>query len=132
MQYIILLDMKKVRMVQDKKRNNINHVFPESWCLSIHVGITQLPHERVRTDHLLDSHPYRELGISITKLVNIDGDNIGVIVKLYEALKSLSLESCLHLYQSFLLYLLNSLLNSTFVTDSCSEHTESSVLDILW
>merc|ERR1719430_1911078 len=102
-----------------------------SWCLSIHVRIAQLPHERVRTDHLLDSHPYRELGIPITKLVNIDGDNIGVIVKLYESLKSLSLEPGLHLYQSFLLHLLNSLLDGTLVTDGCSEHTQSSVLDIL-
>ena len=72
-------------MVQDKRE--IIDIIDVSWCLSIHVRITQLPHERVRTHHLLDSHPYRELGIPITKLVNIDGDNIGVVVKLYEALK---------------------------------------------
>ena len=46
-------------------------------------------------------------------------------------LKSLSLESCLHLAQGFLLDLLNSLLDGALVADGGTENTQGSLFDIL-
>jgi hypothetical protein len=46
-------------------------------------------------------------------------------------LKSLSLESCLHLTQGFLLNLLNSLLDGALVADRGAEYTQGSLFDIL-
>ena len=53
----------------------------------VHVRVAESAHERVRADHFLDSHSHGELGVPVTKLVDVDGDHAGVVVKLYEPLE---------------------------------------------
>ena len=52
----------------------------------VHVRVAESAHERVRADHLLHSHPHRELGVAVTKLVDVDADDARIVVKLDEPL----------------------------------------------
>ena len=60
----------------------------------VHVRIAESAHERVRADHFLDSHSNGELGVPITKLVDIDADNAGVVVELDEPLSQTHYPGC--------------------------------------
>ena len=61
-----------------------------SRLLSVHVGVAEFSHEGIGTHHLLDAHTNRELSISIAKLVDVDGDHVGVVVKLDESLSQVT------------------------------------------
>merc|ERR1712198_501374 len=83
---------------------------------------TEASHERIRTNHFLDSHTNRKLSIAIAKLGHIDADRTCVIVKLDEPLESLSLEPLLNLNKRFFLNFFNCLLDCELFTYGSSKN----------
>ena len=73
----------------------------------VHVGVAQLAHERIRTDHLFLTDSGAELGISAGELVDVDGDHAGVVVEPDEALVALALEHLVDHLQGVVLDLLD-------------------------
>ena len=56
----------------------------------VHVGVWELAHEGVRAVGALGADARGELGVAVPELVDGDGDDVGVVVELDEALEALS------------------------------------------
>merc|ERR1719318_1188923 len=68
--------------------------------------------------------------VSISKLVYINGNDIGVVVELDESLKSLAFESGFHLSEGVFLDLLDGLVDGALVCYGCPEHPHGRLHDV--
>ena len=59
----------------------------------VHVGVGEPAHEGVWADHLPLANASAGLGVATGKLVDIDGDNVGSVVKLDGALEPGTMKS---------------------------------------
>jgi len=97
----------------------------------LHVGVGKPAHERVGADHLLGADSGGELGVAVAKLVDVDGDHVGVVVELDESLESLTFESCLHFNESFLLHFVDGFLDGALLGDRQAKHAQCVVTNVV-
>merc|ERR1712130_521450 len=97
---------------------------------AVHVWIRKSSHEWIRANHFLHPHSNGKLSIAISKLVHVDCNDIGVVVKLYEALEPLSLEPFLNLGECFFVHLVDGILDCRLFSDGASENSERVVPNV--
>merc|ERR1719234_541820 len=106
--------------------------FCPSSTSAVHVWVREFSHEWIGANHLLHPHSNRELGVAVAKLVHVYCNDIGVVVKLYEALESLAFEPFLDLTKCFFVHLINGILDGALVSDGAAENSQGVVTDVLW